>query len=794
MKRFLLLLLLVSFSGYSQYSISGKIVNEQNVAIEYAEVLLQTSDSILVKAEISDEKGEFLIAAIPKGNYILQIKNSSEIIYSTVLQLESDLNLKNIVVTKSINLDEIVIQNTKPLFERKIDRIVFNVENSTMATGGNAFDALKLTPRIKIINDQISMIGKGGLKVMIDDRIVKFSGDQLADYLKSLSSDDLKSIEVIANPPAKYSAEGNSGLINIVTKKGRKDAWNGSLKTTFQQATYDKEYFSGTYNLQKGKLQVNSALNYSNGSTAAQEITRIDFPNLLWREESNRRDFSDGYSGRVGLEYKINKKLSMGATYSFSKRDLTLKEIDKTDLYSSSTSVLDSLIFTKARDMRNTKMGSINYHLVYEIDTIGRKLSMDFDSFNFNNNSAREFDSRSYFSNFQAISGDNESGRSSGFQDIQNYSVNLDMEHPTKWVDLNYGVKVYFTETNNNSDYYTVENNTEILDNTVSNEFYYKENTQAVYISGTKKLTEKWESKVGLRYEFTQTTGFSKTQNQTNKKEYAELFPTLYLSYTPNEDHSFNLDYSKRIGRPNYHNLNPFRIVSNQYSYTEGNPFLQPSFSQNLELGYSYKDKLVSSLSFYRQTDGFMPVTLLNIETNVQQIIPLNILEINSVTFSSTYTFNPTSWWNLSSTLNVYYTDSQSSIPGTLDNINGIDGNVAFLSDLTLNESKTLTAGMFYSYQTRGISQLDRNSDASLVNLSMKYLLFDKKLALSISGSDIFRSERYTFTSYSNEIKNAYSYYYDQRYLLVSVLYNFGKSFKMTQRETKNQDEQNRAR
>ena len=220
---------------------------------------------------------------------------------------------------------------------------------------------------------------------------------------------------------------------------------------------------------------------------------------------------------------------------------------------------------------------------------------------------------------------------------------------------------------------------------------------------------------------------------------------------------------------------------------------MQPSFSQNLELGYSYKDKLVSSLSYYTQTDGFMQVTLLNSES-IQQTIPLNILETNSLTFTSTYTFNPIRWWNLSSTINLYYTDSKSSIPGTLEDIYGLDGNVAFLSDLTLNKSKSLTAGLFYSYQTKGISQLDRNSDATLVNVSMKYLMLDKKLVLSISGNDVFRSERYTFTSYSNGFKNSYSYYYDQRYLLVSVLYNFGKSFKLYERTSTNQDELNRAK
>ena len=794
MKRFLLLLLLVSFSGYSQYYISGKIVNEQNVAIEYAEVLLQTSDSILVKAEISDEKGEFLIAAIPKGNYILQIKNSSEIIYSTVLQLESDLNLKNIVVTESINLDEIVIQNTKPLFERKIDRIVFNVENSTMATGGNAFDALKLTPRIKIINDQISMIGKGGLKVMIDDRIVKFSGDQLADYLKSLSSDDLKSIEVIANPPAKYSAEGNSGLINIVTKKGRKDAWNAAVRATYKQTTYDAEGAGGSFNFQKNKLQVNSAFNFSNGSSAPQETSQVIYPNTIWKEESNRRDFTNGYSGSFGLEYKINTKISTGASYSFGSNDLTLVEIDKTDLYSVSTKALDSLIFTKARDLRAFKMNSLNYHIIYKIDTIGRKLSLDVDYFDFNNNNSRAFNSGIYFPNFQVINSNLETARSTGIQDIKNYSANLDMEHPTKWASLNYGGRISTVESNNISNYYDVIDNTEFLNETFSNQFKYKENTQAAYFSASKEFVSKWESKIGLRYEFTQTTGFSKTTNQSNEENYSKIFPTIYISYSANDNHTFSVDYSKRIGRPSYHFLNPFRIVSNPYVYTEGNPFLQPSFSDNVEFGYSYKDKFMTNISYYKISDGFFQVAINDIETNIQQIIPLNILASNTITFNSSYIFKPTKWFDLTTTLNVFYSEAHAIIPDTFEKVNGWTGNFSFLGDLTLNKSKTLFAGFYYNFDSRGVDELDRSTSSDILNLSLKYMLLDKKLVISLNGNDVFKSNRSFYTSSIKPVTMIYSNYYDQRYFRIGVQYNFGKSFKMTQRETKNQDEQNRAR
>ncbi len=792
MNKLLLLLLFVSFSGYSQYSINGKIVNDQNSPLEYSEITLKTLDSILVKAEISSEKGEFLLDNIQKGNYRLHIKYFSQEIYSAILAVDSDLNLKTITASKTNVLQEIVVQNTKPLFERKVDRIVFNVENSTMAVGGNAFDALQLTPRIKINNDEISMIGKGGLLVMIDDRLVKFSGAELADYLKSLSSDDLKSIEVIANPPAKYSAEGNSGLINIVTKKGRKDAWNGSVRAIYKQSSYDTESTGGSFNLQKGKLQVNSAFNYLNGSNGPQETSQVFYPVTIWKEESNRRDFRDGYAGRLALDYKINTKISTGFSYSFSKNELTIKEIDKTDIYSVATKALDSLIFTKARDIRNLKMNSFNYHVLYDIDTIGRKLSFDVDYFDFKNNSGRAFNSGLYFPDFQPIDSNLETARSGGIQDTKNYSVNLDMEHPTQWINLNYGGKISFVETNNTSKYYTIVDNIDYLNLDLSNDFNYKENTQAVYFSASKELSAKWESKVGVRYEFTQTSGFSKTINQTNIKEYSKLFPTIYVSYKATDDHTFSLDYSTRIGRPSYHYLNPFRIISNPYVFTEGNPFLQPSFSNNIEFGYSYKHKLITNISYYKLSDGFFQVTLSDPATNIQQVIPLNVLESGMFTLNSSYTFKPINWLNLTSTLNIFHSDSYAAIPETFAAISGWQGTITFLGDLTLNKSKTLTTGFYYSFDTVGISDLDTNSSGDILNLSLKYMMLDKKLTLSFNGNDVFQSYRFSFISTVNGTKNIYNNYYDQRYFHIGVQYNFGKSFNLNQRTIKNQDEQNR--
>src|SRR5690606_24970970 len=247
-------------------------------------------------------------------------------------------------------------------------------------------------------------------------------------------------------------------------------------------------------------------------------------------------------STRVGLDYKINDRLSTGFTYNYITSKPLIKEIDKTTLTNPSNSVLDSLITTLGRNEYDKKLNSLNYHLIYDIDTIGKKLSLDFDYFNYKNKTNRLFNTQSLFPNNQPIPNSLEEARNFGNQDIQNYSVNLDMEHPTDWATHNHGARVPFTETDNLLNYFDIVDDPEILNVNFSNRFNYEENTQALYFSAQKSFSEKWEAKVGLRYEFTQTKGFSQTLNQTNTNDYSKLFPTAYLSYTPNDNNSFSIN------------------------------------------------------------------------------------------------------------------------------------------------------------------------------------------------------------------------------------------------------------
>ena len=255
-KRHLLsLLLIILFQNqvFSQIKISGQIKNEKNNPVEFIEIQLQNKDSIIFKSELTNAEGKFILET-EKGEYSLLVRQLGGIYHKQKINVNQDTYIGIINITeKEQQLQEVVITSKKKLIEKKVDRLVFNVENSISASGGDAIDALKLTPRVKVQNEQISMIGKSGMLIMIDDRIIQLSGDDLINYLKTLKSDDIKSIEVITNPPAKYNAEGNSGILNIKLKKAKNDAWSASVRTLYQQASYPTGAFGTGYNLQKNK-------------------------------------------------------------------------------------------------------------------------------------------------------------------------------------------------------------------------------------------------------------------------------------------------------------------------------------------------------------------------------------------------------------------------------------------------------------------------------------------------------------------------------------------------------------
>jgi len=776
---------------FSQREVEGKIIDYDNTGVELAEIIFTNTDTMTQIYDVSDAEGNFLFH-IKDGSYLLEIKIFGRIYFSKNLEIKSNLQLGNIVINTSTGLDEIIIQVQKKQIEKKVDRLVFNVENIAQSSGTDALELIKIAPRIKVQNDQISMIGKSTMSVMVDDRLIQLSSGDLVSYLRSIRSEDIQSIEVITNPPSKYSAEGNSGIINIITKKKKEDFWNASLQTGYKQTTYPGGRVGASFNYKKNNFALNLNTGYYDGSNAPVDRSVINYTDIVWDESNKRHDFTKQFSTNLGVDYRISEKISTGISYRYNPNRMELRSQLRSNLLNLHTSTIDSTIVTPSSQLNNTKLHTLNYHFIFEMDTLGRKLSFDFDYFNYNSSSNRNFTSTTYNASDLTDPIDLYSADNKGEQEIDNYSFNMDMEHPIGWAEFNYGVRLSGINTDSGFNYFDLTSGIPVFDPLQSSEFNYKEHTQAGYFSTQKKLSEKWEAKIGVRLENTQTRGNSITLDQTNKLNYTKLFPTAYINYVPGENNSFSLSYSRRISRPNFKMLNPFRWIASAYSYSEGNPYLQPAFTDNVEFEYMYKENLISSIYFSYTNNDFEELLIVNPETNIQQIIPKNFIVNKTIGFNQTYIFKPLTWWNLNAFFTTYYSHTDSKVPVTLQYLKGWNGDISISNDLNLNSKKTLFFNIRYSYTTKGVDNLDYNSAFDQLNLTFKGLFLENKLVASLHFNDVLSSNRITYTSYSNGLKTTSRSYYDTRYLLFSLTYNFGKKFNTINREIKNQEEQQR--
>ena len=693
-------------------------------------------------------------------------------------------------IMKTIELKGVTIIAKKKLFERKIDRLVFNVENNISATGLDAYELLKITPNLRVNNDVITIPGKNKLAIMINDRLVQLSNEELINYLKTISSNDIKKIEVITTPPSKYDAEGNSGLINIVLKKITTDNWKSTLRSSFGVATYTSYNNGVNFSFKKNKILLQSDINYNNGSWLKTNTNTYSYIDRKWIDNSETKENYNNLSSRLNFEYNLSKKITTGVQYFLNKSNL--------NVYDNSISLVNYFnninqnfnISTEGETKPKNISQSINLYSVYQIDSLGKKISFDIDYFNFNNELKRNF----YTNQIQLSSNSLYSAINSGDQDVNNFSIRADTELPLKFANLSFGGKISWIKTNNNVKLFNTTTGIPVFEPNQSDEFEYNENIQALYFSINKKI-KKWETQLGIRFENTTTEGNSISLNQVNTNNYSKFFPTAYISFTPNDNYSFSLNYSKRLSRPPYGRLNPFKWYNSAFSFKQGNPFLQPSFTDNVEFNFNYKNNWNSTLYYSSTKAGYEYITILNNNTNFQETKPFNYYNTNSIGFSQSYNINILKKISIYNSLNIYYSDSKSSLQITNQRLFGWGGDFSINCDYFINNSKTIIFNTRFSNIFKGVWDLDRNNSYNQLDASLKMLFFDKNLQLTLTGTDLFHSYQQEFISYTNDIKINYNSYLDKRAFRISLIYNFGNNkISSRNKSTGNEDEKNRAR
>jgi outer membrane receptor protein involved in Fe transport len=373
-------------------------------------------------------------------------------------------------------------------------------------------------------------------------------------------------------------------------------------------------------------------------------------------------------------------------------------------------------------------------------------------------------------------------------------SFKADKEHPLQALNLSYGAKMSFTKSNSDVVFFNTITGTPVLDTNQSNQFEYTENNQAVYISADKKINEKWNFQAGLRLENTQTNGFSKTLNQETVNNYFKLFPTFYTSYNKNENNSFSLNYGRRIRRPSFSLLNPFRVYISSNSYSEGNPFLKPSFSDNFEFVHLYKKILRTSIYLNSITDGYGVIFTANPETLTQVVSRENYFKGLNYGIGETYSANFADWWQ--SENSVYFLGSDIKFIKDINAtpVNGLE--IDFSTNNTFSLGKATKLQVDFTYTTPYKSGLYETGYTSSLNIGFKQDLLNKTMQIAILVNDIFNTSYLKDdVSIVNGVKQVYSQNESNRFARLSVVYNFGnKKINVNQRDFGNQDEKNRAR
>ncbi len=779
---FFYLLFPYCFLFSQQYQVVGRVLNLDSLPVEFAEIRVLAKDSTVIKGELTSKSGGFSFY-LPKGFYVIQIKKIKNIAYSKDIYINNNnIILGDVKIDEVKSIGEVVLQKRRKLIERKVDKLIFNVENSISSIGGDAIDVLKVTPSIQVQNGQVFMIGKNNLSVMINDRSTQLTGGDLMNYLKTIRSDEIASIEIISNPSAKYDAEGKSGIINIKLKKNNNDFWNASFRSTYEQHAYVTGIFGGNFNYKKNKLSIQSNLVYTNGVLRPNETESIDYPQKKWTSNSLTKNYDDILTGKLGIDYKLNEKLTYGIQYigGSSSPDITQKTFS--NLFLSSGALLTQ-VNTELSNERTNQNHLLNAYAIYDIDSLGRKLSFNIDYLNFKkrNNLLFSTTTNNYENNTQDVTIKNNTGN----QNIEAYSAKLDMDHPFKTLKLSYGGKITTIKTINKLFFFDFVSGVPIPDVSQNNFFKYQENIQALYIQGSEKFgKEMWEVQAGLRMESAQTIGTSVTNDQQTKFNYTEFFPSFYISYTPNENHVFSFDYGRRISRPKYSLLNPFRIYSNSYAYTEGNPLLKPSFVHNISFNHTYKGSLNSSFYYSRENNGYSMLTLIDKSSINQITTPINYYILHQFGINESYTFNQFSFWESYISANISYSRTISNNPSTENIVNGFGGDLSMTNSFILSKSKNLMSEIDLSYSFPTTFLNIRNKSVFNMDFSIKYLSLKKKLQLGLVIADVFGTNKQRWKTISNGINIYRTNYEDVRGVRLSLTYKFGNS-KIKIKETK---------
>ncbi len=798
----------VSFAQVKNGKISGTVIDGNTKIIESATItLLRAKDSSVAKMSVADKTGKYSFDAVAEGIYMVSI---SAIGHQKGFSESFEINAANsVIVLKTIELVPVAksvagvtVTSKKPLIEQRIDRTIVNVEASVTNVGNSALEVLEKSPGVSVDKDgNISLKGKQGVTIYIDGRPSYLSGADLANMLRSMNASQLEQIEIMTNPPAKYDAAGNSGVINIKTKKNKQFGYNGSITTGYTQGRYPRFNEGVNFNYRNGKVNLFTNLNYNRNHRGEELYINKNFRETSSKDiiskfdqKSEMVNQSHFYSSKIGLDYSASKKTTLGVVLNGFYNPSTWESKTNTYIFDPND-VLTAQTKAATRNDEKWKNFSSNFNVRTVLDSAGQELTADLDYIQYRSTSVQPLIS-SYYDNAGNLKQTPDTLMGTLPQNITIYSGKVDYSLPLKkGAKFEAGIKTSFVKTDNNASYDSIQNGEMVHDFNRSNHFVYEENINAAYVNYSRPLGKKWSGQFGLRAENTNAKGSQLTTGVQFKRNYTQLFPTAYLQYKASEQNLFVINYGRRINRPDYESLNPFIHFLDRYTFEQGNPNLKPQFAHNIELSHTYKGFLTTTLNYTSTNDIIQQVLEQNETTNETYIKKANIASLHQVGLAISAYKEITKWWNGNIYVNVYNNRFEGVVNG--DNISiGITGLMMQVQQ-QFKWGKGWGAEVSGFYRTKGVEGVIFIQPIGQVNAGFSKQIMKNKASVRLNVRDIFAGGVFKGYSKYGTVDAQFKNVNDSRAVSISFTYRFNKGKLKAGNNRKNggaSDEQNRVK
>ncbi len=799
------LLILVYVSTYitcafaqETYPIRGVIVDDTGQGAPGVNVkLLASKDSSLIKVEVSNTEGRFIFENLPAGKYrIVTSYVGFQPYQSRELNLSQPLDLGTITLTESNRmLKEVAIVSSKPLIEQQFDKMVLNVAGSISAVGSTALEVLEKAPGIAIDqNDNISMRGRTGVIVMIDGKRVPMSGSELATMLRGLSSSSVEKIDLITNPSSKYDASGNSGIIDIRLKKDNRSGTNGNVSLGVGHGEYLKTNSGLSLNHRNKNINLFGSYNFS----GRKEFNHLDIDREFYSgelftgayDQDNNFDFKfSSHNIRLGIDYYVTPKTIVGVVTNGSLFGIR-RNTENSSAVVNDQHVQDATFLTDGFSKANRNNGNVNLNLKHTFDSTGKEITVDLDYARFMNSDLQNYNTRYYdlqqnpTRNAYLLFGDLD-----GNLDIR--SAKIDYTQKLKGgTTLELGVKSSLVSTDNNLAFFDQSTGTDVLDESKSNHFLYDENINAAYMNASRRWG-KVGLQLGLRLENTNAKGHQLTNGEKFDLSYTQLFPSATFSFKPNKMHDFALSVSRRINRPTYNQLNPFKYFLDPSTFASGNPFLKPELTYSLELTHTINQKFIAKYSYSRTTDNMISVlSPAEGETNVIVQMDRNLARFDYYGMTFTVPLAAGNWFNSVNNATFYYGLYQGNLANT--NLNNGRPTVNFNSNNTFVLSPSWSAEVVGTYRGREVYGFLGVKPVAFVSAGIQKQLWDKKASVKLNVSDLFNSQKIYGSTVLTGYQEDFFQRRDARVATLNFSYRFGKAPGSTRRNTGGAEEEKR--